>query len=928
MNQTPPQITIEPRGKTLLSRLSLVWLIPFAALAAALVLAWQSYSNLGPQISIEFENGAGIAKDETVLKFRDISVGVVEDVRFSDNLATVIATVRLDKEVAPFVDRGASFWVVRPEVSLQGVSGLDTVLSGVFIEGAWDDEIGEPETVFRGLEEAPLFRPSRPGLEIAIRATANGQLTENAPIFFRGIEVGRVGKARISPITNFAVAEAIIFEPHDRLITPNTRFWDTSGFSVLIGTSGAEIDFTSLSTLISGGVSFETFVSGGERSADGDLFLIYGDEETARNSVFNASEVETLDVSVVFDDNISGLSIGAPVELSGIQIGQVQSVNGIIDRATYGDGRVRLNAVLSIQPARLGLETTPSPGAALNFLAGRVREGFRARLASASLLTGGLKVEIIEVPDAPLATITDLNARIPELPATQSEISDAGASVEGAINRFNNLPIEDLLTAAIDFMTSAERLVSSQALQDTPAEIAGLLSDMRGLVTSDDIKTIPVTINTLLTRIDVIISDLEQQQLIARLGETVDAAKAAATGIGAAIDGLPALLASVEAVAKKAESLPAEALMSELTQTASAARTLLAGEQAQALPRALTSALEDIQTTLAELRRWGGLVDTTTAVVAQVGTVVSQVEENALISTLQASIDQIRLTAASVEGAIAGMPELITAVSAFAQEAQALPLEQLVQDASKTIEAVRRILDDPATQRLAPGLSNALLEVETLLVEIRSDGGLLNAANSAVGSANDLFRQIEQDALVAQLISAVNSAASAAQGIEDAAGGLPELITAFSDVARKAEALPVETLLAELDRLAKTAREVIGTTEFRALPADMSAALLEIQSTVKTLREGGIVANANATLASARSAADSVARAADDLPGLMNRAATVLSQANRTIQSFERGEQITREVEDALRDIQKAARALASLARSIERNPSALVRGR
>jgi len=103
----------------------------------------------------------------------------VEDVGFSDGLSTVLVSVRVDKDVAPYIDSGANFWVVRPELTARGVSGLDTVLSGVFIEGVWDDEIGMAETRFNGLQDAPLFRPSKPGLEIALRATANGQLTEN-----------------------------------------------------------------------------------------------------------------------------------------------------------------------------------------------------------------------------------------------------------------------------------------------------------------------------------------------------------------------------------------------------------------------------------------------------------------------------------------------------------------------------------------------------------------------------------------------------------------------------------------------------------------------------------------------------------------------------------------------------------------------------
>ncbi|WP_299302183.1 MlaD family protein [uncultured Litoreibacter sp.] len=804
MAKTPTEVKIEPaRSGGVFSQVSFVWFIPLIALAIALGVAWQSYSNRGPVITIEFENGAGISKDETLLKYRDIAVGVVEDVSFTDGLGTVLATVRLDKNVAPYVDNGSTFWVVRPELTARGVSGLDTVLSGVFIEGSWDSEIGEAASEFRGLEDAPLFRPSKPGLEIALRATANGQLTENAPIFFRGIEVGRVGKARISPRTNYAIAEAIIYEPHGRLITASTRFWETSGFTVSIGASGAEIDFTSLATLISGGISFDTFVSGGERVPDGETFLINVDEETARNSVFNASEVETLQVNAIFDDNVSGLAVGAAVELSGLKIGEVQSVSGIVDRAQFGDGRVRLNATLAIQPAKLGLESTPSPAAALNFLAGRVREGFRARLTSASLLTGGLKVEFLQIEDAADAEF-DMNAEIPQLPTTAGQITDAAGTVEGVITRINNLPIEELLDSAIGFLNAARTFVGNEDLQDAPAEVVGLLGDVRGLVTSDEIQNVPVVLNATLERIEKIVAQLEQEQLVTRLGKAVDAATVAAEGVDTAIVGLPALLTSVTALADKATALPAEELMEELARVAASADTLLKSEATQALPGDLSAALGEVESTLLALRQNGGLLE----------------------------------------------------------------------------------------------------------------------------NANKLLTSIEEEQLVQRLRDAVDQAGNAAKGVTSAAEGVPELLASFQAVADKAEALPVDTLVQELTDLAATADTVIGTDAFKALPADLSAALLEIEATLKAIREGGVIENANATLASARSAADAVAVAADDLPALMTRMSSVLNQASTTIRGFDKGEEISRDVEAALRDIQKAAKALASLAKTIERNPSSLVRGR
>lgn len=609
MTQAPDPVSIEENDKSWSGRLSFVWMIPLVALAVAVGVAWTAYQDRGPLISIEFENGAGISARETELRFRDVRVGVVEDLRFSSGLNGVVADVRVDPDIAPYIDTGASFWIVRPELTARGVSGLDTVLSGVFIEGSWDGETGTPRALFKGLSTEPLFRSDRQGLQFALRTVPGGTLTDNTPILYRGIEVGRVGTATISAEGNFAIAEAIIYEPHGRLVTPSTRFWETSGFTVSIGPAGAEINFSSVASLLSGGITFDTFVSGGAPVEDGTVFEIYAEQADARNSVFNASEVEVLELRVIFDENISGLTLGAPVELSGLRIGSVENLSGIIDRDAFGDSRVRLSVVLAIQPARLGLPGDVSPEAALDFLDERVRNGLRARLASGNLLTGGLKVELIEEEDASADQIRIVEDSIPTMPSTQSEVSDAAATVEGVFTRINSLPIEELLLSAISFLEGAKSFVASDDLRETPQEVRALLADIRGVVTSESVQDIPVTLNAALGRLDALLLQIEEAQAIARLTEAVTAATDAAERVGQSVEGVPELLAELTEVAATAAALPLADLTAQVTNVLSAAEDLISAPQTQDLPLSLAKALDELSATLQELRDGGAVAN-------------------------------------------------------------------------------------------------------------------------------------------------------------------------------------------------------------------------------------------------------------------------------------------------------------------------------
>ena len=67
----PPDVPVVPARRSLRDRISIIWLVPVAAVVVALAIAWQSYANRGPLIEISFADASGIAPGETQLRFRD-----------------------------------------------------------------------------------------------------------------------------------------------------------------------------------------------------------------------------------------------------------------------------------------------------------------------------------------------------------------------------------------------------------------------------------------------------------------------------------------------------------------------------------------------------------------------------------------------------------------------------------------------------------------------------------------------------------------------------------------------------------------------------------------------------------------------------------------------------------------------------------------
>ena len=172
----------------------------------------------------------------------------------------------------------------------------------------------------------------------------------------------------------------------------------------------------------------------------------------------------------------------------------------------------------------------------------------------------------------------------------------------------------------------------------------------------------------------------------------------------------------------------------------------------------------------------------------------------------------------------------------------------------------------------------------------------------------------------ARLAATLEASEEAAIAVRDAAQRLPAIVDRVDALITKLEELPIEELVTELTTLANSANALVSSETTQALPGDLSATLAEVEAILREVREGGVVANANATLQSARASADT-------LPGLTERAGVLLDQAGATLQGFQNSGDVVREAERAIREVAAAADAVASLARAIENDPNSLIFG-
>lgn len=613
-DQSPADFDLRPAARPIWQRISLVWLVPALALIISLSVAYQNYASQGVLIEISFNNASGVAADETVIKYRDVTIGRVEKVEFAEGLSDVLVHARIDQKMAPYLDDDAEFWVVRPDVSVRGITGLDTVLGGVYIEGNWDTEADVAQYQFVGVEDAPITRAGQRGSVITLRARDGSALSAGAPILHKGIQVGYLESPELSFNGRDVLVSAFVEAPYDRRITSTTRFWDTSGFSIKFGASGVALDVDSLASLIEGGIAFDTVVSGGSPLVEGQLFDLFDDEDTARSSLFAKPNQEVLNVSVLFEQSVSGLSVGSEVRFQGIRIGQVSELSAFVveDR---DDQQVRLRANLEIEPGRLGLGPDANSQDALGFLEDFVLRGLRARMITGNILSGSLQVEFLQIEDAPTAVVRQTDDGYPIIPTTKSDIADVAATAEGVLDRINSLPVEELMTGAIDMMDSFERLANDDSLRAAPASLTALLDEARGLIANEDVQAVPADLRSALVDLNKVIASADEEQIVAKLSATLETANTAVANIEEATRNLPEITAQIEAVIAKTNALELDKLVQEATATLASIDKLIGSDATADLPASVSAALDETRLFLAEVRQ-GGAIENVNAALA------------------------------------------------------------------------------------------------------------------------------------------------------------------------------------------------------------------------------------------------------------------------------------------------------------------------
>jgi paraquat-inducible protein B len=458
------------------SRLPLIWILPVVVVLAGAYVVIHEILAQGTRIEIRFRNAEDLEPNKTKIRYKDVEIGDVADIHVSKDRKGVVVSATVHRDASEYLVQDTRFWVVRPRVSAAGVTGLGTLVSGAYISV----DVGKSAnrtTQFVGLETPPFVTSDQPGREFVLHADDLGSLSIGSLVFYRHIEVGQVVGYSLDPGGAGVTINVFVNAPYDAFVTASTRFWQASGIDMSLSSDGVKLRTESLTSILQGGVTFRALPGGTANPASANTsFTLFADEDRAMRPI----ETEIRTFVMYFKGSLRGLSAGAPVELHGIGVGEVKSVDVEYDRDA---GTLRFPVVVEVYPQRIRGHKpngTPPPAAGADaavpsqkLLDSLVAHGLRAELKSGNLLTGQKYVDLDMHADAPKETVW-WNEEPSVFPTVSNGLDEIQDSVGSIARKLGKVPFDQISYRLLSTLTSLDQTLKStdQLMKHVDSDIA------------------------------------------------------------------------------------------------------------------------------------------------------------------------------------------------------------------------------------------------------------------------------------------------------------------------------------------------------------------------------------------------------------------------------------------------------------------------
>ena len=310
-----------------------IWIVPFIALIIGGWLVYEHFSKLGPEIQIEFKNSGGLLAGQSVVKFRDVPVGKITKIEINNKKDGVIVYARMNKDAEIFLNETTKFWIVKPEVDYSGVKGLDTLLSGSYIN-MYAQKGTKLVTKFKGLNSSYIDLNN--GSYYAIEANFPVKVKKSTPIYYKGVKIGEVNTVSLDTRTKKIVIVVRIYKKYENLVNSSTKFWIQSLLDLKLSDNRLEVNMAPLPILLLGGISLDTKFDKKYDRAYTKIFSLYKSESEAKKRKIGFAKKEFKKFIFNFKGDVSSLDKGTSIKYKGFEIGKIDKLKIIYNKNYKG----------------------------------------------------------------------------------------------------------------------------------------------------------------------------------------------------------------------------------------------------------------------------------------------------------------------------------------------------------------------------------------------------------------------------------------------------------------------------------------------------------------------------------------------------------------------------------------------------------------
>ncbi len=326
----------------------------------------------GIKTLVSLQDFDGLQAGRTPVIYKGMQVGLLKKLDIDSDLSGAQAELSIDPLFEDYLVEDTQFWVVKPSVSVAGISGLEALVRGNYIAVRPGEKGAEARRNFVARAKAPPLDIRSPGLHLVLTADNLGSLDVGSPVLYRQVRVGSVQSYQFSRDQQRVVVGVHIEQPYADLVNSSSRFWNASGISLTGGLSGIEVRSESLQSLLAGGIAFETPEPQAPATRKVPRFKLHKDRDSA---IRRGTSIE------IRLDRGDGLGAGTPIRYKGLEVGEVDSV-------TLSDdlGHVVLRARITAAESRIARAGT-------QFWVVRPELGLM-RTANLDTLVSGLYLEV------------------------------------------------------------------------------------------------------------------------------------------------------------------------------------------------------------------------------------------------------------------------------------------------------------------------------------------------------------------------------------------------------------------------------------------------------------------------------------------------------------------------------------------------------